>query len=179
MEEWRKVDSEGRYEVSNLGKVRSYVDFHGRIGATSHILKPHKGNNGYLMVMIYTKERNKNFLVHRLVAQAFIPNPNNYRCINHKDENKLNNCVSNLEWCTHRYNNNYNNKGKRISASLKNNSLITKPVYQLDKDGNIINEYKSITKAAEALGIKCAEISRVCLGHKYRHTAHGFGWKFK
>jgi hypothetical protein len=177
MEEWRRIND--RYEVSNLGNVRSYVDFHGKIGTTPHVLKLHKGNHGYLMVMLYSEDKHKYVLVHRLVAEAFIPNPNGYRCVNHKDENKENNIVGNLEWCTHKYNNNYNNKGKRISVSLTDNPLITKPVYQLDKQGNIINEYQSAVRAAEAIGGTPAQIGRVCLGYPYRHTAHGYGWKFK
>lgn len=179
-EQWRSIDSEGRYEVSNFGNVRSYVDFHGRLSSSPHFLKSRKGNNGYLMVILHLEgKRTKGYLVHRLVAETFIPNPNNYRCVNHKDENKTNNNVDNLEWCTDRYNHNYGTKPERLSKALTNNPRITKPVYQLDREGNIINEYPSITLAAKAIGCRHTDISRVCLNNTYRHTAHGYGWKFK
>ena len=98
MEEcWKSIDTEGRYEVSNLGNIRSFVDFHGKLVSFPHKIHVHKGNSGYLMAVLYINGGHKNFLVHRLVAQAFIPNPNNYKCVNHKDENKCNNIVDNLE----------------------------------------------------------------------------------
>lgn len=104
------------YEVSNFGNVRmlEHYDSLGRFHK-EHLLKPRKHNNGknrkdhYLRVMLKNKETNKfeDILLHRLVAEAFIPNPNNYPQVNHKNENKLDCSVSNLEWCTNKYNHNY------------------------------------------------------------------------
>ena len=176
-EQWRPINE--RYEVSNFGNVRSYVDFHGRVGTVPHLLKPHKDNNGYYMIMLYFKNKHKYMPVHRLVATAFIPNPNNYRCVNHKDENKLNNSVDNLEWCTHKYNNGYGTKKERLSKALTQNQHFIKPVYQLDKQGNIINEFPSIIKAAEYIGCTGSEIAKVCKGLEGRKQTHGYGWKYK
>lgn len=180
MEEWRAIDPEGRYQVSNLGNVRSCVDFHGKISKNYHLLKPRKGNHGYLMVILHLNNKKvKGCLVHRLVAEAFIPNTLNYRCINHKDENKMHNNVENLEWCDYKYNNNYGTKSERLSKSLINNPHFSKPVYQLDKQGNIINEYPSIMEAARSVGGFDTCINKVCRGEKYRHTAYGYSWKYK
>lgn len=101
--EWRVIEGyEGLYEISNTGEIRN---------AKGNIKKSQskKGvNTNYKEVSLWKDGKNKRFLVHRLVAKAFIPNPNNYPIINHKDENGTNNCVENLEWCNHRYNAKYN-----------------------------------------------------------------------
>lgn len=105
---WKDVVGyEGIYKVSNLGNVKS---LHWRNSFDERIMTPHLLGRGYYFVNLRNKSKGKSKLVHRLVAQAFIPNPNNYPCVNHKDENKLNNCVDNLEWCSYLYNNTY---GKR------------------------------------------------------------------
>ena len=108
-EVWKDIKNyEGCYQVSNLGKVRS-VDrqvktFNGTRTTTGQILKPLKTNRNYFRVCLKKNQKNNYKLIHRLVAEAFIPNPNNYSIINHKDNNPLNNCVDNLEWCTQSYN---------------------------------------------------------------------------
>ena len=94
---------EGYYEVSNLGRVKSY-SYKG-----TKILKPAITKNGYLNVVFCINQRKEHKLVHRLVAETFIPNINNYSTVNHKDENKLNNCVENLEWLSVEDNNRYSN----------------------------------------------------------------------
>lgn len=96
---------EGFYEVSNLGNVRS-TSYKG-----VKILKPAKTANGYLNVVFCVKQKREHKLIHRLVAENFLPNPHNYKTVNHKDENKLNNCVDNLEWLSEEANNRYSNKG--------------------------------------------------------------------
>lgn len=98
MEHWKKIEGFENYSISDCGRVRN--DKKNKILNFGII-------NGYHKVMIYNGGGYKNFLVHRLVAQAFIPNPNNYPIINHKNEIRSDNCVENLEWCTHEYNNNY------------------------------------------------------------------------
>lgn len=89
----------GQYQASNLGRIRSFKHRHG-YRATPLIVKGHRDSRGYLQVSI----KNKLQLVHRIVAMTFIPNPDKLPIVNHKDENKLNNCVANLEWCTKQYN---------------------------------------------------------------------------
>ena len=111
-EEWRDIKGyEGKYQVSNLGRVYSYHkrDF--------LVLNPRK--DGRLQVSLCKNGVNKMFKVHRLVAESFIPNPNNLPQINHRDENPKNNRVENLEWCTHKYNMNYGTRNIRISRANK------------------------------------------------------------
>lgn len=108
-EEWRDIKGyEGLYQVSNLGRVKSLNYKRTR---KEWILKPNTINGGYLQIRL----NEKCYLVHRLVAEAFIPNPNNYPCINHKSEIKTQNNVENLEWCTHKYNANYGTVNERRS----------------------------------------------------------------
>ena len=177
MEEWRTIEGFPDYEVSNTGKVKSLNFNH---TGQPKLLKQNKMKLGYLQVLLWSREKKvKGKLVHRLVAEAFLPNPNGFRCVNHKDEDKTNNMVDNLEWCTHQYNNSYGTKPQRLSKSLTDNPLITKAVYQLDMEGNIIGEYSSIAKAAKAINGRTSDIVRVCAGYKYRYLAHGYRWKYK
>lgn len=114
IEIWKDIEGyEGLYQVSNLGRVKS-LKFN-----KIKILSQGISGSGYKIVSLSKENQRKIFLVHRLVAMVFIKNPNNYPCINHKDENKLNNLANNLEWCTHRYNCNYKNHNKNLSKSLK------------------------------------------------------------
>lgn len=118
MEIWKTISGyEGIYEVSNLGRVRSLnrYDLLGRF-RPGVVLKPQfDGKNNYLHVNLNGKSVN----VHRLVAKTFIDNPHNYKEVNHIDEDKTNNCASNLEWCDHLYNNTY---GSKKTASLGENN---------------------------------------------------------
>ena len=96
---WKNIpEYVGIYEISNLGNIRSVYN-------NNKPLKLSIGKNKYVTVSLYKNKIGKTFNVHRLVAQVFIPNPNNLPCVNHKDENRSNNCVDNLEWCTYLYNN--------------------------------------------------------------------------
>ena len=138
-EEWRDIKGyEGVYQVSNFGRVKSCereVHFVKNTGTkfTKHfrerILSPNLSTPGYLTVMLYKDNCNggpkqsRRLQIHRLVAEAFIPNPNNYPQINHKDEDKSNNCVDNLEWCTRKYNMNYGTLPSRISVKNKGRKL--------------------------------------------------------
>ena len=127
IEEFRDIPGyEGLYEVSNLGRVRSLE--------TERILKPSKNTWGYLFVSLYKNGIKKAVRIHRLVALAFIPNPDNLPCINHKDEDKTNNTVDNLEWCDDKYNANYGTRNERIAEKTR------KPVLQFDLLGNFIRE---------------------------------------
>ena len=119
-------------------------------------------------------------MVHRLVAEAFIPNPSNFSVINHKDENPANNAVDNLEWCTQRYNMNYGTCRAKISTKLKGkfvNGPSSKAVLQYDKSGNFVSEWPSAREAERQTGFSCRHISKCCLGK--RKSAYGYVWKFK
>ena len=123
-EEWRPINGfEGYYEVSNLGRIRS-LDRWMKIGAVWQlkkgiIRKPKLNASGYYTVDLSVNKNRKHLLVHRAVASAFIPNPHNYAEVNHKDECKTNNVYTNLEWCTHAYNNNYGTHNEKISMTMK------------------------------------------------------------
>ena len=156
---WRNIPNIENYQASNYGRIRNKK--------TGRVLKPVKNKYGYLIYSIHYKKLKG----HRLVAQAFIPNPNNLPQINHKDENKANNNVKNLEWCTALYNSIYNNKHKKIAEKHE------KPVYQFSKDNKFIKEYKSIRYASQVLKLQETHIKDVCKG--YRKTCGGYVWRYK
>lgn len=113
---WKPIlGYENLYNISNLGNVFSIQ--------SKRNIKPTKNSKGYLIVGLCKNKKRKSCLVHRLVAEAFIDNPNKFPEINHKDENPLNNTITNLEWCTHKYNMNYNNLGKRAKIQKELNEL--------------------------------------------------------
>ena len=149
------VGYEGLYAVTSCGKVWSYIN--------ECFLKP-RCENGYLRVGLYKEGKIKNHFIHRLVAEAYIPNPENLPEINHKDEDKTNNCLQNLEWCDHKYNINY---GTRIDK-------IKKPILQFSLDGEFIREWE----CANDVGKVVQSSINKCLTGKYK-TAYGFIWKYK
>lgn len=161
---------EGLYMVNPAGKVYSLV--------SNKLLRAGCNKQGYKTVVLCKDGKEKSFKVHRLVALAFIPNPNNYPCINHKDEDKTNNDVNNLEWCTHKYNINYGTARKRLSETLKNNPLkMRKPVIQLSLSGDFVKEYRSTKEAEETTGIDRRQISRA-INHVGKQ-AQGYLWIMK
>ena len=120
-EVWKDIEGyEGLYQVSNLGNVRS-LKYAG--GNKVKLLKQYTDKKGYKRIGLYKNGKYKLYMVHRLVTIAFIPNPNNLPIINHKDEDKTNNNVNNLEWCTYEYNNTYGTARKRASESRKGKTL--------------------------------------------------------
>lgn len=166
VEEWRPIKIfERLYEVSNMGRVRNVKK--------SNILCGHPDKKGYLRVCLHKDGKQKIFKIHRLVAMAFIPNPSNLPQVNHKDENKANNCVENLEWCNNKYNSNYGTIKERLSALSKKNAVIG-----TDKDGNIY-QFESIKKAADYVGGKAPCISDCCRKIKGRNMAYGYKWKYE
>lgn len=168
---WKDVAGyEGLYQVSDQGRVRSL--WFGEV----RILKLRDKGNGYLCVRLYRNGTMKDNYVHRLVAKAFIPNPSNFPVINHKDEDKTNNAVDNLEWCTVEYNQNYGTCRTRIVAKLLNGPC-AKAVLQYDKSGNLIREWPSTKEVQRQTGFGQNHISRCCLG-KYK-SAYGYIWRFK
>lgn len=119
-EKWLDIkDYEGLYQISNLGKVKSLEKKAGFSNRKERILKQHLDKDGYVKVYLCKNNKVKFLSIHRLIAEAFIPNPNNLPQINHKDENKANNKIENLEWCTCKYNINYGTRTKRQKETIK------------------------------------------------------------
>ena len=125
--------------------------------------------DGYVAVSLYRNGKQKQYFLHRLLAQTYIPNPNNYPEVNHIDENKSNNDITNLEWCTHKYNSNY---GTRLQRMATTNSV---PVIQYDKSGNEIARYKSQKGGGRGYGSRQQTYRCVCKGkaEKLREATYG------
>lgn len=210
---WKDIQGfEGLYQVSNDGKVRSldriinYKDGRARL-EKGHKLKPHADKKGYTRVTLCKNNKCKPYLVHRLVAMAFIPNPNNWPQVNHKDENKTNNTVWNLEWCDRIYNCNYGTRNERISNGNKEenhwtynkpfteehkrklsenhadvkgkNNPAAKPVLMFTKDGEFIRRFDCVRHAYEYLGKNRhnSNINKCARGEQ--EIAYGFKWKYE
>lgn len=150
------------YQVNELGQIWSIKN--------KKYLKQTLCKNGYLYVGLHKNKIRKNILVHRIVAEAFIPNPNNLPEVNHKDENPQNNSVHNLEWCDSRYNKNYGTARERMSEKL------SKPVLQYTLDGEFVREWISATEAGRN-GFSQSSINNCCLGKAKTHK--GFRWSYK
>lgn len=166
---WKDVKGyEGRYQVSNLGRVKSlnYLQ-----KGKEQILKATK-IKGYLVVNLYKEGKAKIYTIHRLVAKTFIENPDNLPQVNHKDECKTNNIVDNLEWCSAKYNNNYGSRTQRCVDSNTNNPKFSKKV--LCVETGVI--YPSIMQVQRDLGFLHQHISYACSGKL--KTAYGFHWKY-
>ena len=131
---------------------------------------------GYERVHLYKDKKGKYFKIHRLVAMAFIPNPDNLPQVNHRDENKTNNRVDNLEWCTQEYNLNYGTATRRTQLANTNGKL-SKPVLQYTLEGIFIKEWKSTMDVQRNLGFYQSSISECC--RNIRKTAYGYLWKYK
>lgn len=167
-ETWKIIENFTNYEISNLGRVRNTK--------TGKIRKLVKDKDGYFVVGIRLNGKIKMLKLHRLVAQAFIPNPNNYLIVNHKDENKSNNNVENLEWCTIEYNNSYGTRIERSRISQLNNPDKSKLVYQYDLRGNFINEFPSTKEVFRSTGICRPNVVACCNGRL--KSAGGFIWRY-
>lgn len=158
------------YMVSNKGRVFNEK--------RNRMLKPTKNKDGYCYVMLNSSKNGsvKKWLLHRLVAELFIPNPDNLPQINHKDEDKSNNCVENLEWCTAEYNCNYGTRNER-AGNRKRNGKLSKPVLQYTLDGEFIKEWPSAIEITRQLGFNQGGISRCCLGQVKQ--VYGYKWVYK
>lgn len=159
-------DYEGIYQISNFGRIKSLHNYR-----KNNILKP-KIKKGYYQIGLRKNNKRKWYSVHRLVAQTFLPNENNLPQVNHKDENKLNNNVNNLEWCSASYNNCYGTRIKRVQEKT------SKKVLQYDLKGNFIKEYNSLREATEKNNIKSISNISLCCNGKYKQ-AGGYIWKYK
>lgn len=161
-EKWKPIKNyESLYEVSDLGNIKSLK--------RNVILKVRNDKNGYLVINLCKKGKTKTFKVHRLVAHEFIDNPLNKKEINHKDGNKQNNRVNNLEWCS--------SKENQIHAYKMHLQIPTyKKVFQYDLNNNFIREWKSMKLASEELKIHHGDICQCC--KQRRKTAGGFIWRY-
>lgn len=159
--EWKPIKGFGTYNtyyISNSGVIKNQKD---------EILKQTLDKNGYPRIMLRDTNGKRKFVcIHRIVATTFIDNPNNYKCVNHKDENPLNNKVENLEWCDIKYNNNYGNRTKKASNSCKKKvqCIETGIIYESAKD--IENKFN----------INHSHISDCCRGK--RNKCGGYSWRF-
>lgn len=164
MEEWKNIEGyDGLYKVSNLGRVKSLGNEKTR---KEKILKTGKTKDGYLQVGLHKEGKRKKCYVHRLVAQAFIENPNNFNEVNHIDENKENNISTNLEWCTGKSNCNHGSRNEKIRVALSKRVKC--------KETGII--YASTHQAQRKTGVSQGNISSCCNG-RYK-TAGGYHWQY-
>lgn len=166
-ETWRDSPLFGEnYEVSNTGKVRNKL--------TKTILIPQRDNKGYLRVRLSLHNRKATGKIHRLVALAFLNNPEKKPQVNHKDGNKENNCIWNLEWCT-------NGENQKHAFAMGLNRVTGRagrtkiPVSAITKDGDVFNTFTSIKEASRSTGIHAQNIEKVV--HGKRKTAGGFYWR--
>lgn len=169
---WKTVTGyENTYEVSNVGRVRNTK--------TGKYITPKHNNRGYVQIRLNHNGKADNWLLHRLVAVTFIQNPNGLPQINHKDENKDNNLVDNLEWCTNSYNRHYGSGYERsvikhdyIKLAEQNKRL----VQQYNREGKLLATWKGLRSAETATGVGEANIRRCCYGRG--KSAGGYVWKY-
>ena len=162
---WKdKKNYEGHYQVSNCGRVKS-IKF-----GKERILKLRTDKDGYFKVDLSKNNKLKTFTVHRLVAEAFLPNPYNLPCINHKDECKTNNNVNNLEWCNSKYNINFGTRNEKASKKL------SKPVLQYTLEGEFVKEWSSTMECGRN-GYNQGNVAACCRGERKTHK--GFLWRYK
>ena len=189
LEIWKDIDGfEGLYQISSCGRVKS-LHYYG--GNRKKTLKLQHDKDGYLVVGLRNGAIQVNRKVHRLVALAFIPNPDNLPQINHKDEDKENNLVENLEWCTNKYNVNYGNHslhaaqaqmGKRHTAEhimkIRSNAPGSKPVLMIEPETmNVIAEFVSASEAARQIGGTATNVSYACRHESSKYK--GLFWRYK
>lgn len=174
IEKWKDIpEFENKYQASNLGRIRS-LNYEGHKGIVKE-LKIHERKDGYLQVGLNIGKVHKKYLVHRLIAKAFIPHIDKYQIVNHKNGNKTDNRVDNLEWCNcsqnvkHAYENNLH---KKYFGKANHNS---KKVYQYDFQYNLLKVYDSVSQAQKENNIK--HISSCCLGK--RKSAGNYIWKYE
>lgn len=180
MEEiWKDIPLyEGVYQASNLGRIKSVErvalkNYRGNRIVKERIMLGTVNRDGYLKVHFKHNDINKGYFIHRLIAQTFIPNPLNKPQVNHKDGNKLNNSVNNLEWVT-----NLENQQHAVRMGLKSHKTVNnKSIEKYDMCDNFIECYNSLTLASKVNKISIGNLSSCCNGK--RNSAGGFKWRFK
>ena len=176
---WKDIPTyEGIYQASNLGKIKSLEriaikKYRGNRVVKERIMLGTINEDGYLKVHFKNNNRNNSYFIHRLIAQTFIDNPYNKEQINHKDGNKLNNKVDNLEWVTNLENQQHAWRN-RLKYYKGQNDI---KVLQFNMDNKFIKEYKSITDAHKQCGISLGNICNCCKGK--RSSAGGYKWRYK
>ena len=165
---WKTIKDYPNYQISNLGRVKSLGNNKTR---KEKILKSYKNNKGYLKVDLYKEGVIKKYYIHRLVASAFLDNPNNLPQVNHKDEDKTNNCVDNLEFCTSQYNINY---GTRTKKQIKSKS---KTILQFTKQDEFVKKWDNLIQIKKELGFDCSSIIKCCKGKL--KTCGSFIWRYE
>lgn len=182
-EVWKDIPNyEGYYQVSNLGNVKSLKKWCGNKYISKwkneeKNIRQATHYHGYKYVYLSKNKERKKKYVHRLVAETFIPNPNNLKEINHIDGNKQNNSINNLEWCTRKENVIHSYKNKLLIAKRGKDNKNSKAVTQYDIKGNIIKEWYCIKDVTRELGIADISISRCC--RNKQKTAGNYIWKYK
>lgn len=177
-EVWKDIPNyEGLYQISNYGRVKSLerkiehkTTYGGYYHVRGKILKPKIEKDGYFRIGLKKNGIKKFYRLNRLVAQVFIPNPNNYEVVNHKDENKLNNCIDNLEWCTQKYNINYG------SGIRKRANKIKIKINQYSLENKYIKTWDSIIEASSSIKGLSTNIVKCCKGKQ--KTVYGYKWKY-
>ena len=157
MEEWKDIESFEGYQVSNEGRVKN---------SKGKILKPQKNSCGYLRVQLWEDGKQVMKFIHRLVAEAFLPNPQNLPQVNHKDEDKANNRVENLEWCTAKYNSNYGSRTERCSKRVDQIDMVS---------GEVIHQWASTQECARN-GFNHGAVA-ACARGLYKQYK-GYIWKY-
>ena len=163
---------EGLYAVTPDGRVWSY---------RSSAWMGYDYSHGYRRVTLTVDGKKKKFAVHRLVAEAYIPNPNNLPCVNHKDECKTNNAVENLEWCTALYNCNYGTRNSKIPRNHDYAKIVAASKEKCEKPVLCVElnrVFKSVTEAAKEMGLQISNITHCCRGTVGFKTAGGYHWKY-
>lgn len=177
MEIWKDITGyESLYQISNKGRIKSLQRFVTSKNGSKQLIKEKIRKTsvttaGYEYVVLSSNGKCKTLLIHRLVAESFIPNPNNLECVNHKDENKSNNCVNNLEWCNYTYNNTYKNIHLR-----RNKDNITRKVIQYDLEMHELNRWNSVIEAANNFNTHSSNIIKCCIGE--RNHVNGYKWRY-
>lgn len=168
MEIWKDIEGYPNYQVSNMGRVKS---FNYKQTGKEKIMKGSKNNSGYPQVSLCKEGKTKTYLIHRLVASAFLDNPNNLPEVNHIDEDKSNNRVDNLEYCNRKYNCNY---GTHIEKMIKSKSI---PILQFSKTGEFIKRWNNAKEVERNLEICSSDIYKCCKGKK--KTCGGYVWGYE
>lgn len=179
LEIWKPIPDFPGYEASSLGRIKSterIVEVHHKVGYYTYIIperimKPHLMNSDYLGIALCLKGKHINTIVHRLIAKTFIENPYHFPEVNHKNEIKTDNRVSNLEWCTRDYNKNFGT-GSRRSGDKRG-----KKVLQFDLNGNFIKEWNTIRTASYQTNTDQKGIIMCCKGKQSK--ANNFIWRYK